>query len=60
MRNLILPKLGVSWAALIVFSSAVQLCWSLRARISDLIRIDDDVDNVDILERGFGSGRSQH
>ncbi len=40
-------------------SSTVQLCWSLRERTSDLVRIDD-ADIVDMLVRGFGSGRSQH
>ncbi len=40
-------------------SSAVQLCWSLRERTSDLVRIDD-ADIVDMLVSGFGSGRSQH
>lgn len=43
-----------------VLSSAVQFCWSLCKRISDLMRTDGDADIVDIFVRGFGSGRSQH
>ena len=40
----------MSRAAEIVLNSAEQLCWSLRERISDLVRMDDDdIDIADIV-----------
>lgn len=43
-----------------VLNSAAQLCWSLRERISDFVRIDDADIVVDIIVFDSRSGRFRH